>query len=141
PHSSTCSVWPSPTANLSVRQGSISGYSSRMTPSPCLQLHRVIPGPPAFLAGGTRNDDRHFRWIASDLVTAMDRHDAGGKVPHLDIAETGDFHHRLQRLLVRMLADRFGEIAIAALVVRDELADARQHLERMEVVQRCKPGL
>src|SRR6185437_419036 len=77
----------------------------------------------------------------SDLVPAMDRHDARGKIAHLHVAETGGFHHGLQCLLVRMLANRFGEVAVAAFVVRDQLADARQHLERMEVVQRSKPRL
>ncbi len=71
----------------------------------------------------------------------MDRDDAGRQIPHVDVAETGGFHHRLERRLVGVLPDRFGEVAIAAFVVRDQLADARQHLERMEVVKGPQPVL
>src|SRR5690348_16728841 len=87
------------------------------------------------IRGAAIRDDR------SNTITAMDRDDAGGKVAHLDVAESGGFHHPLQRCLVGMLANRFGEVAITAFVVRDQPADARQHLERVEIVERPQPIL
>src|SRR5690348_970240 len=78
---------------------------------------------------------------SSDLVAAMDRDDARGQVAHLHVLETGRLHHCAQGVLIRMLADGFGEVAITRLVVGDQLADAWQHLERMEVVQRPQPFL
>src|SRR6185369_12024273 len=74
-----------------------------------------------------------------ELVAAMDRDDAGRQVAHIDLAETSRLHHRLQRRLVGMLADRLGKVLVALGVVGDERAEARQDLERMEFVQRLEP--
>src|SRR5699024_10403737 len=66
----------------------------------------------------------------SELVTAMDGDDAVGEVAHLHMTETGGFHHGLERVLVGMLADRFGEVLIAVGVVGEQATQTRQHMER-----------
>src|SRR5579885_2646297 len=68
---------------------------------------------------------------ALNFVTAMDGDDAGGQVAHLDAGESRRFEHRLQRRLVGMLADRFGQIAIAVRIAGDQAPQPRQHFERV----------
>ena len=46
----------------------------------------------------------------------MQRDDAGAQVVDVDMAEAGRLHHRLQRRLVGMDADRLGEVAVALAV-------------------------
>src|SRR5690606_14579584 len=68
----------------------------------------------------------------------VQRHDAARQIPVFTALETLPLHHRLERLLIGMTAYRLREIAIARVVVHDELAEPRQHLERVEVVQRLE---
>src|SRR5450755_4964651 len=68
-------------------------------------------------------------------ATAMQRDDAGSEIEPVDALESGLFHHRLQRGLVGMNADRFGEIAIARVVAGDRLSQARQDVEAVPVVR------
>src|SRR5579883_1373060 len=94
-------------------------------------------------SGKSRNGETSSRICArldacSDLVAAMDRDDACGEIAHLHVAKTGALHHRAQRVLVRMLADGFGEIAVTRLVVGDQFSQPRQHLEGMEIVERLQ---
>ena len=50
--------------------------------------------------------------------------------------EAGFRHHLLQRRLVGMLADRFGQVLVTAGIVGEKLAQLRQDLEGMEIVDR-----
>ena len=50
----------------------------------------------------------------------MQGDDAGVQVVDVDVAEAGRLHHRLQRRLVGMDADRLGEVAIALGVAGDQ---------------------
>ena len=70
----------------------------------------------------------------------MDRDDPGGKIAHVDLGEAGCFHHRLERGLVGMLADRFGQVLVALGIAGEEFAEPRQHCERMKIVQRLEQG-
>src|SRR4051812_26829539 len=80
------------------------------------------------------------RWArtrnASELVAAMNRHDARRKIAHIHAFEAGGFEHRLERGLIGVLADRFGEVPVAVGVVGDQLAEQRQHTKRVKVVKR-----
>src|SRR5690348_5335495 len=77
----------------------------------------------------------HLLDCFSELVRAVDRHDAVGQVAHLDLAEAGALHHALERLLVRVLADRFGQVPVAVGITGEQLAQTRQDLEGVEVVE------
>ena len=41
-----------------------------------------------------------------------------------DLLESGLFHQQLQRVLIRMHANRFGQITIARFIVGDQLTEA-----------------
>ena len=56
----------------------------------------------------------------------MHCHHTGSQVEPFDALEARGFHHRLERWLVGVHADRLGEITIACLVMRDELHDYRE---------------
>src|SRR3982750_4071665 len=71
----------------------------------------------------------------SELVGAMDRDDATGQVADFDVAKASLEHHALQGFLVRMLADRFRQVLVTVGVTGEKLAQARQDLERMHVVE------
>src|SRR5581483_4864916 len=82
-----------------------------------------------------------LRWpMLSKSHGAMHRDDAGGKVVDLHRAETRGLEHGLQRGLVRMHADRFGEVAIRFARAHHALAEPRQHAERVEIVERLERG-
>ena len=69
----------------------------------------------------------------------MDRHDPCGEVLVRAALEAGGGHHALELVLRRMLADGLGEVLVAVAVVGEQLAEARQDLERVEVVDRLEP--
>ena len=60
------------------------------------------------------------------------------QVVHVHMAEAGGLHHGLQLGLAGVHADRFGQVAVAVAVARDQLPDARQHVERIPVVGLCQ---
>ncbi len=60
-----------------------------------------------------RGRRRHASCVPLENVAAMQGDHAGAQVEPLDALEAGAFHHRAERLLVRVHADRFGEIAVA----------------------------
>src|SRR3546814_20144635 len=82
-----------------------------------------------------------FRSSRGELgpLAGVDRDDAAGQVLVVAAVEARRFHHRLQLVLRRMLADRLGQVLVAVGVLREQLAQPRQHLARVEVVQRPKP--
>jgi len=59
----------------------------------------------------------------------VQRNHPRAQVVPLHAHEAGLLHHRLQRGLVRMLADGLGQVAVAVGIVRDQPAQPRQHLE------------
>src|SRR5690349_5735240 len=71
----------------------------------------------------------------SELPGLVDGHDAVGEVAYFHAPEASRFHHALERLLVRVLADRFGQVLVAVRVAGEQLAELRQHLERVEIVE------
>src|SRR6185437_1408152 len=71
----------------------------------------------------------------SELPGSMDGHDPVAQVAHVDLAEASALHHALQGLLIRMLADRLGQVLVAVGITGEQAAQLRQHLERVEVVQ------
>src|SRR5512141_2795197 len=86
----------------------------------------------------TATPSRRGRW-RSDLVAGVDGDDAGVEVVETAALDSRRLHHRLQRFLVRMAPDRFGQVAITVGIAGEQPAHPRQHLERMEVVQRPEP--
>src|SRR5690348_13377558 len=66
---------------------------------------------------------------------AMDGDDSCGEVEYLHLREASGLEHGLQLLLIRMHADRLGEIAIRLSGARDAFAEPWQHLERIEVIR------
>src|SRR5688572_13865737 len=70
------------------------------------------------------------------LNTPMQGHYSGCEVEIVDAIEAGVEHEPFQRFLVGMNAYRFREIAITFGVAGDRLSEPRQHLERIEVVER-----
>src|SRR5574337_473631 len=85
---------PSPTANTSessILAPTSPGSFSMFTTSPSFTLYCF---PPVF-------------------ITAVDGHYTRHDVGEFDLVETGLFHHRRERGLVGMHADRLGEVAVA----------------------------
>src|SRR5439155_25373485 len=72
--------------------------------------------------------------MLSKADAAMHRHHACGKVEDFDLGEASRLHHALQLRLVRMHADRLGEIAVGLGRARHALAEPGKHLERIEIV-------
>src|SRR5437764_8530711 len=68
----------------------------------------------------------------------MDGNDTGGQVVDLDFAEAVRRHQGLERALIRMHADRFGEVAIRLGGPGDALAEPRQHAKGIQVVERLE---
>src|SRR5262245_11020730 len=58
----------------------------------------------------------------SEAIAAMQGDDAAAEIVILAVLEPRLAHHREQRILRREAPDRLGEIAIARLVLRDDLA-------------------
>ena len=65
----------------------------------------------------------------------MQGDDAAREIEMLATLESGAFHHRLKRCLIRVAPNRFGQIAVARGVFRDQRTHARQNLERVRVVR------
>ena len=86
---------------------------------------------------GAANPPHHERKLG--LVPRVHRDDPGAEVPVAAAREARAFHHRLQFILRRVLADRLGEVLVAAGVAGEQLAQRGQHLERVEVVDRLEP--
>ena len=59
----------------------------------------------------------------------MQGDDAAREIVPAAIVESSGADHPGERLLVRVHADRLGEIAVARLVARDQCAEAWQHIE------------
>ena len=59
----------------------------------------------------------------------MQRDDTTAEIKVMHALEPGRFHHALERLLVRMLADGLGQVAVTRLVVRYRFSEPRQHAE------------
>ena len=79
-----------------------------------------------------------------NLEPAMDGDDAAGQVVHITALEAGIFHHPLERFLVRVHADRLGQVAVAIGILGHQFAHLRQELEGVQVVgflQRLVPRL
>src|SRR5262245_60045654 len=66
----------------------------------------------------------------------MQRHYACGQVEVLAALEPDALHHALQRFLVGMAADRLGEIAVALGITGEPTPKPRQHLKRVELIER-----
>src|SRR5690606_30112786 len=86
----------------------------------------------------TRSAGRPSAAVKSKLAADMQRDDAAGQVVIRAALEAGAAHHLAQRLLIRMATDRLGEIAVARGVVGQPLAEPRQHVERVGVVDRVQ---
>src|SRR5437016_11791826 len=76
--------------------------------------------------------------MLSKSNTAMHGDHAGGEVEYFDLREARLLEHRLERRLVRMQADRLGEIAIGFCGPDNALAEPWQHLERVQVIRRLE---
>src|SRR5436190_8683843 len=92
----------------------------------------------------TENLSNHLGMTTSSVPmlskpdAAMDGDDAGGEVIDLHLAEATRFHHRLEGRLIRMHADRFGEIAVGLARADHPLAQPWQHAERVQIVERLE---
>src|SRR5262249_6738689 len=75
-----------------------------------------------------------FMTLSSKLVATVQRDDARCEVEIFDAVQARPLEHRLQALLVRVHADRLGEIAIGRFVARYLPAEPGQHAERVPVV-------
>src|SRR5688572_14026322 len=71
-------------------------------------------------------------------MTYMERHDARGEAEVLAPLEPRTLHHGLERFLIRMAADRLGEVAVARAVAGEPLAEPGENLKGIEVVARCE---
>ncbi len=71
---------------------------------------------------------------ASALDSNMQCHHAAREVVIVHMAETTFLHQRLQLFLRRMHPDRLRQVAVAGVVAGHQLAQPRQHLERIPVV-------
>src|SRR5687768_183216 len=71
--------------------------------------------------------------VLSNADPSVDCNHAGRKVKHFDLRQAGLAHHRGERRLVRMLADRLGEVAVGRSVPGHFVAQPRQYLERVPV--------
>src|SRR5271169_2720719 len=71
-------------------------------------------------------------------VAPVQGDNAGHQIKPLYALESRLFHHDLERRLVRVHADRFGEIAVTRLVAGHELAKAWQDIKAVPVVGRLE---
>src|SRR5437899_3876070 len=69
---------------------------------------------------------------------AMHCHDAGSEVVQLHGTKARGFEHALQRGLVRMHADRFGQVAIGLAGADHPFTEPGQHAEGVKVVERLE---
>src|SRR5262245_63557374 len=76
---------------------------------------------------------------SSQPPARMQRHDAAGHALEADAAEAGAAHHVGERLRVREAADRFDQVAVGFAVAGYDAPERRDHVERIEVVERIKP--
>src|SRR5580658_481491 len=72
----------------------------------------------------------------SDLVAAMQCDYAAGQIVVARLGEACVAQHGEQSFLIRMHANRFGQISIAGLILGHEPAEQRQNLEGIGVVNR-----
>ena len=64
----------------------------------------------------------------------MQGDDAAAQVVHLDLVEAALFeHHAAQRFLVRVHADRLGQVLVTGAVAGDDFAEAGQALAAREL--------
>ena len=73
-----------------------------------------------------------------ESVTDVQGDNAGRQVVELAALESLPLEHRFQRLLIRMAANRFREVAVARGVVGEPRAESRQYLERIKIVERLQ---
>src|SRR5271157_3265057 len=108
-------------------------------------MRTVRPVCPASFSRAQRS--RSNAWLAMSSavntqpledVAPVQRDDASHQIEPLHAFESRLFHHGPERRLVRVHADRFGEIAVTCLVASHELAKARQDIKTVPVVSRLK---
>ena len=68
------------------------------------------------------------------LITYVEGDDTATEVVILIVLEPSDGHQVEHFLLIGMHANRFGQILVAVLITRDQFANRRQDLERVQVV-------
>src|SRR5690242_17502243 len=90
------------------------------------------------LAPAMMSEGRELR--PSELPARMQRDDAAGQLPIADAAEAGRLDHRGKSLRLRKFTDGLDEVLIRFAVAGDHLADARDSLEGIELVQPVEPG-
>src|SRR4029453_134738 len=70
----------------------------------------------------------------------MQRHDAAGHALEADATEARLPHHLGERLRAREAADRFDEVTGRLAVAGYDAPECRDHVERIEVVERVEAG-
>src|SRR3974390_1028360 len=76
--------------------------------------------------------------VMSNLVAAVHGDDAAAQVVVARLGESGRAQHAEQGFLIRMHADRLGQIPITHRVPRHDLAEQRQHVEGVGVIDRLE---
>ena len=61
----------------------------------------------------------------SEFETTMQSDNTQRQIEIVDLLKTGLFHHSFQRFLIRMDANRLGQITITGLIPGDDFSDAR----------------
>src|SRR5690606_24055592 len=79
-------------------------------------------------------------WPCSQAPAGMQRNDAARHRRIRNACEASVADHCGESLRLRKLADGFDKIAIGLSVARDRSAKRRDHIERIEIVQRFKRG-
>src|SRR5450755_4007321 len=117
---------------------------TRILVSPRTSTPKLLPAssPHSSRARGERGRPR-FRIfsmvelsIASIAIAAMYGDDATGKIVVFAALEPRIAHQFKQLFLAWVLANGFGEIAVACLILRDQPAEQRQHVKRIGIVDR-----
>ena len=98
----------------SLAQSSRAGVVARM-----LRLSTLVTGRNTASSG----------FIASDPVTNVQCNNSCREVVVAAALKTCVFHHRLERLLVWVHANRLGEVLVTVRIIGDEFSERRQYLE------------
>ena len=89
---------------------------------------------------GAGKTERDGKWQRSQAPTRVERDDAAGHRRERDATKAGSLDHLREGFRFGKFANRFDEILIGLAVAGHRLADTRDHLERIELVERVEAG-
>src|SRR5712671_7463431 len=90
------------------------------------------------MAAAAKEPEHRAQSLRSEPPSRVQRRDATGQIAELDPVEPGGGDQLRQLALRRKAADALDEVVVGVAIAGDDLAEQRQHLKAVEIVERLQ---